>query len=320
MSWIGRTAATMSLVIGAFGCFFSLPRVVGAEVRVYSDEFVMRDDTRVKPKIIEEPVDIEGDDDVSDGLSFGDWNDFLAYVCYQCKNRDSSLETVSERLGNEVYVRKVGGLRDSGLTLGMSRAIFKQASSIDALESDIMTDSLSSIVAYYQAIDGVEPDDCPVVAIDFEFSKDASSVAADVSYVSEACAPVVEHARGIPDPYERLEYLYSWACDALEYDDSYVVSDIAGALRSGRGVCASYAKLMSYLCRESGIECEYLTGDSYSQAAQTWEYHAWNRVYIDNRWLYIDSTWDDALNGRDYFLRDLDWFESHDHRLANTHV
>ena len=93
-----------------------------------------------------------------------------------------------------------------------------------------------------------------------------------------------------------------------QYDAAYAVWEQAWAkynvytnvtLEAKYGVCQDYAELFEMMCIRSGIACALVSGGN----------HAWNRVYIDGQWLFVDTTWDDPV-GRgpvlrhDYFLVD----------------
>lgn len=46
------------------------------------------------------------------------------------------------------------------------------------------------------------------------------------------------------------------------------------------GICATYAGSFLYLCTRANIPCIVVSGDD----------HAWNTVYVDGKWLYVDVT------------------------------
>lgn len=74
------------------------------------------------------------------------------------------------------------------------------------------------------------------------------------------------------------------------------------------GVCQDYSELFQDMCLRAGIPCEFILGQPD---------HAWNRVYIDGTWSYVDCTWDDPIGGKpvlrhNYFLVDADY-------MANDH-
>ncbi len=85
-----------------------------------------------------------------------------------------------------------------------------------------------------------------------------------------------------------------------KYDTNYNIF-----LASGYGVCENYADTYLEMCLRSGIPCERCVG--MANGGGGWGDHAWNRVYVDDSWLYVDVTWDDPLSSKpvldhDYFL------------------
>jgi transglutaminase/protease-like cytokinesis protein 3 len=66
-----------------------------------------------------------------------------------------------------------------------------------------------------------------------------------------------------------------------------------GVILHKKGVCAGYADTFRYLCRVSGVKCEYITNKDQS--------HAWNLVKIGSKWYHYDVTWNDtAKSARKY--------------------
>ncbi len=56
------------------------------------------------------------------------------------------------------------------------------------------------------------------------------------------------------------------------------------------GVCQDYAELFRSMCNRSGIPCVLVTG------LGNFGSHAWNKVYLDGQWLYVDCTFDDPVS------------------------
>ena len=65
-----------------------------------------------------------------------------------------------------------------------------------------------------------------------------------------------------------------------------------GALVSGKAVCAGYARAYQMLMMEAGIDCWYVSGQSYDPSG-TLVAHAWNLAWLDGKCYYSDATWDD---------------------------
>lgn len=111
--------------------------------------------------------------------------------------------------------------------------------------------------------------------------------------------------------YDKAVALHDWVCKNVYYDrDSingdyntapYTASDV---LEQKRAVCLGYADLYAALCRAVDIPCNVVTGYALgvnSSTENTWNEksmtdtegnHAWNEVYLDNRWVIVDTTWD----------------------------
>ena len=87
------------------------------------------------------------------------------------------------------------------------------------------------------------------------------------------------------DIYKAL-YLHDWLSTHVTYGDG--ASPTGGALYAynaivnGRGVCGDYASAYWYLLHKVGIN-SYIV--DYSD-------HVWNIIEINNKWYYVDVTWD----------------------------
>ena len=103
-----------------------------------------------------------------------------------------------------------------------------------------------------------------------------------------------------------------WGMSDGEIDAAYAVYDQAYekyglenniALASGYGICEDYAELFQAMCTRAGIPCVIVTGEAGGGS------HAWNMVYVDGQWLYVDCTFDDPVSRtpvlrHDYLLVD----------------
>ena len=95
-------------------------------------------------------------------------------------------------------------------------------------------------------------------------------------------------------------YDYQNYLDGTIPDESY---EIEGVINKGIGVCSGYARTFKAFMDLLGIPCDCVIGMANNGG------HSWNRVFIDNNYLYIDTCWDDPImsdgsNGLfyDYFL------------------
>ncbi|ABB15759.1 transglutaminase domain-containing protein [Carboxydothermus hydrogenoformans] len=106
---------------------------------------------------------------------------------------------------------------------------------------------------------------------------------------------------------EKVKAIHDYVARALAYDwTSYRLGVVpqktaSEALASGTGVCQDYSRLFAAIARAAGIPTKIVigTGDG--------EPHAWNRVYVNGKWLDVDVTWDDQEKYGiiyDYFLKE----------------
>lgn len=108
--------------------------------------------------------------------------------------------------------------------------------------------------------------------------------------------------------YQRILALHDWVCEYLSYDMDSLRSDqippyyAEEVIKSKNAVCLGFATLYAALCRSINIPCNVVSGYALGIGADTaWtdtttateeQNHAWNEVYVDNRWIIVDTTWD----------------------------
>ncbi len=72
----------------------------------------------------------------------------------------------------------------------------------------------------------------------------------------------------------------------LNYGDKDIYHSAYGFVKDRNIVCAGYTLMYSAVMKELNIPCRYVISDSMS--------HAWNAIYIDNKWYNVDLTYDDT--------------------------
>lgn len=94
--------------------------------------------------------------------------------------------------------------------------------------------------------------------------------------------------------YEKALYIHDALANRIIYDLGWQDEQSAySALVDGRAVCAGYARSYQYLLNRVGIDAWTVEGFGWNPQDGSLESHAWNLVWIDNKCVYTDVTWDD---------------------------
>ncbi|OPJ65508.1 transglutaminase domain-containing protein [Clostridium chromiireducens] len=105
---------------------------------------------------------------------------------------------------------------------------------------------------------------------------------------------------GITNDYDKVKAIHDWVATNMYYDFSdrtTVVVDKAadtelfpgsGALK--RGLCGNFAGVTTNLMRAAGFPAKQVTGGAKDVGDE--EAHDWTEVYVDGRWVFMDTTWD----------------------------
>lgn len=111
--------------------------------------------------------------------------------------------------------------------------------------------------------------------------------------------------------YEILKEFHDYIIERCEYnyDDmqNHYNYSAYGALCLGKAVCQGYALAFYRLCKEAGFDVCFTCSDPQEGC------HAWNLVHIGDAYYFVDCTWDDELEGYDFFLVDYDTLQSMDY-------
>ena len=101
-------------------------------------------------------------------------------------------------------------------------------------------------------------------------------------------------------PEENIRTIHDYIINNTIYDsdrsDKNIInyrSDIAyGPLFQGYGICGGYSDLMELFLEKLGIKSFKISSEE----------HIWNAVYLNNKWVHLDLTWDDpvASDGNNY--------------------
>ncbi|MGL5407063.1 MAG: transglutaminase domain-containing protein [Propionibacteriaceae bacterium] len=72
-----------------------------------------------------------------------------------------------------------------------------------------------------------------------------------------------------------------------------------GVLHDGSAVCAGYTSTYYMMAKAAGLEAAYVTGGTSGSSLTK---HSWNLVKIDNKWLVVDTTWNDIGSTENSYL------------------
>ena len=146
-------------------------------------------------------------------------------------------------------------------------------------------------------------------------------LAADKSYYNKVDKDVREYSDMIDEildsiinkkmtDEEKVIAVHDYMCENYQYADPIVETGsksdhtFHAMLDDGTGVCQAYASLFNVMMIKLGIKSECVPGESFNQLlGGKREKHMWNRVMIDDTWLYVDVTWDDGGAGDFYLLK-----------------
>lgn len=97
--------------------------------------------------------------------------------------------------------------------------------------------------------------------------------------------------------YRNVLKIHDYLIDTIDYDQNYSSIgsySVYGALVDKKCVCEGYAKALKYLLNAADIPCIIVQGTAINSTGKS-ESHAWNCVYVNDEWYYIDATWNDPI-------------------------
>jgi transglutaminase/protease-like cytokinesis protein 3 len=89
-----------------------------------------------------------------------------------------------------------------------------------------------------------------------------------------------------PGPHFRARTKAEIEQQSLEWEEK----SIETTLRSKKGVCEDYSRLVQKMCEATGLESVIVTGISQSMRGRKGR-HAWNAIKFDGKWNLVDATW-----------------------------
>ena len=92
---------------------------------------------------------------------------------------------------------------------------------------------------------------------------------------------------------ERVDIIFDYIDSHIKYDTKKAETVTSGylpnvdeTLSSGKGICFDYAALMASMLRAHDIPTRLAIGNVDPEGIL----HAWNQIYIDGKWIWMDAT------------------------------
>ena len=115
-----------------------------------------------------------------------------------------------------------------------------------------------------------------------------------------------ELAEGLTSDEEITKQIYRFVVDHMSYDSEKADTVQKGylpkadeALDTGKGICFDYAVLLAVMLRAEGIPTKLVIGTLMPGSL----YHAWNSVFLNGEWVWMDPTLDGSRHKEsDYII------------------
>ena len=116
----------------------------------------------------------------------------------------------------------------------------------------------------------------------------------------EIGAKAVEVTQDKSSDYEKVVAIKDWVNKhiAYDYDNSVKDQNAYTAFIEGEGICQAYSNLTKAMLSYLEIPCILVNGDS------AYGGHAWNMAYVEDGWIFVDSTWGAIYDDVDTFSKD----------------
>lgn len=113
-------------------------------------------------------------------------------------------------------------------------------------------------------------------------------------------------------PYDKAYVIHDYLCECADYNYAFLTdennsmgTELYDVLFAHSAICCGYSDTFKAICDNIGLECECVSNKD----------HEWNRVKIDDKWLYLDITWDDnadhTINRKYCLLAEDEFYEVH---------
>ncbi|AJS60198.1 transglutaminase-like domain-containing protein [Paenibacillus sp. IHBB 10380] len=117
---------------------------------------------------------------------------------------------------------------------------------------------------------------------------------------SKAVQKAKELTKNLATDAEKVKVIYNYVINNIKYDNKLAVSASADYLpqidrtfSSKKDICYGYSALFAAMLRSVDVPTKMVMGTTNYVSS----YHAWNEVYLNNKWVTVDTTVDAGWNG-----------------------
>ncbi len=126
-----------------------------------------------------------------------------------------------------------------------------------------------------------------------DFAKGSQRAAANAK-IKYQIDEMLTEINGEDTPLKKEKMAHDLICDKVVYDENFdnmaknrFNQTIYSVLCTDSTVCAGYSQTMMLLMNAAGLDCAMAFSPT----------HAWNLIYLEGNWQYVDLTWDDQPGG-----------------------
>jgi transglutaminase-like putative cysteine protease len=102
--------------------------------------------------------------------------------------------------------------------------------------------------------------------------------------------------RGVVDPWEKAKAINKWVAQNIRDKNFKIAFAAAGEVaRNLSGDCTEHSVLAAAMCRAVGIPSRAVVGLIYVDELDGFGYHMWDEVFVNNRWVAIDPSFDQTI-------------------------
>ncbi|MBD2872627.1 transglutaminase domain-containing protein [Paenibacillus arenilitoris] len=122
----------------------------------------------------------------------------------------------------------------------------------------------------------------------------------NIAWTSSGVAAVKakELTKGLKTDTEKIKAIHDYIITNIKYDDQLAAKvpddylpNIDNTLKTKKAICYGYASLFAAMLRSINIPTKLVMGES----AYVEVYHAWNEVWLNGKWITVDTTVDAGL-------------------------